>query len=1440
MKLSDGKFAAAKKVAVFDESSFSDDVTIRIAQMIGQLPESAIKDMIVSLKNSGADDDKILQEISSTGLAGDMQIGDSAKRVIDIMKGGPDSPAGMSAHPGNFHRDTLSQTEIEGTGKIGQLEAPSAPVPAESMASPDSDVIPDDLDDAGPPVYERDLGELFDSLAADIGELQERVESGETMLEGQSLEPVDDAGFSPDPFESKVAGPLDEDDFYSTDKVVRGLPSEMKGKVLQDFYTNSFPKSNYTSADVGRVYSEFGDVVHAGQPKQYTHLTLAEKKLVDQAFKRETTPGEIDLLKSIEESDRKDITNERQRKEREQELSDRKQKRTVMLDEPQLAPSLERSKQDAEDSAARARELSQKNYDQFGQKIVRPRVVEKADQLRKLKVDKIRKTFPPMPTKEMKVRHDYKNVPLSRDEIEKNVNPIINNIKQKDKDITPEELASIKRELMESFSTADLGPGDTIYKKVAPEILKYEFYDTDEGLTAAEQLAKEFAADPAHSYGKTIKIIEVARDQNGDPIPATEEYVDQNGRPQTKTKLDENGEIVYKPKVFDDVPTPEEAQAEHAEKMRKMREDPEFASRQKWIKRMTTGGLDAIKPPSTAADLSALYEELSSWPTAQRLLKEHFDTAGVTEGAGLGISPASEKLVNSYLATPKFKTLLESIKAKAKTDVDSQREKAKSQDPRYQTLNKPNPTQDKPHSNLHMPGPIQNLKSPVLKDRAMDKIKTDLAKNQTGRPSVDDVMSLSSPLRNQYLTKDEQGRLLRNDPDVKQESQKLESDLSGLNKQINSVYNKYKSEHASLVELLHDRPSLKSDTDFISKFFESENMAQLVDALNRDPSMKVEESYGPEILELKRVINERNDLRDRIMQLKKPSENVKQNLENVIRQRQIGLDPLPSTVQMSEEAKSKLLDVKNRMPKLESKVKELERKIVSDPSLRSNPAFMHSLDQERASRDVARSELTSLLKTVPPPKSSVEKADRSKAAPPAVIPRSDPQALEEYLKGIADRSQALAAAERARQRGADYDIKREQEMRKVIESASPGDGTGASTDDILAAMGAADQWTEDTMETMKKLDYLREALQRNMDDRLPLGTKNYEDPLIQAAVARFGNEWSSKAIKMTKGTPSFSRGKYLNDTGKMDALLPLDLVLKLDKYRRSINAPKLADGLPGLSPAEIDLAYDIIRGYLVETKKIMSGIVRRNSEDNKMNKNSSLAFDELVVADAITTVEDYSATKIAASDISAIIDFMSEERSDNMASESDMKIAALVSDSRMSRVAATAVVGYILDFGDRVSDVLTHDRLSIYRAAISKIPELSKVAAGMKTPKVNKDHSDSVKVDSLSDKADSDDAASTRPAHINFDIVDSEKVGSYAIVDVEWDTSDDSVSGVGHAAMEQALRSFMKGRESDKNFLDWGFTGKITISDLDLDGGKAVITFATDKGADSPTLVKTN
>ena len=124
---------------------------------------------------------------------------------------------------------------------------------------------------------------------------------------------------------------------------------------------------------------------------------------------------------------------------------------------------------------------------------------------------------------------------------------------------------------------------------------------------------------------------------------------------------------------------------------------------------------------------------------------------------------------------------------------------------------------------------------------------------------------------------------------------------------------------------------------------------------------------------------------------------------------------------------------------------------------------------------------------------------------------------------------------------------------------------------------------------------------------------------------------------------------------------------------------------------------------------------------------------------------------------------------------------------------------------------------------------LARVAAEgkMKSPKVKGQSDDAVKLDKMKDNADEAESF-FRPAHLPMQVVDKRRDGMYMRLTIEWDP-DHASADRSDAGMEQAVRSFMKGLESQKEFLDYGFLGQITVDELDLEAGMAEIHFRTKK-----------
>lgn len=118
---------------------------------------------------------------------------------------------GTADHPGIAEKGPLSTEEIPGTGKIGQ-EMPSAPPPPPMDGAPPmpgADGAPpmgDAPSGEDNPAMELSLEEALQQLSDTSDAVKEKVESGETVLDGQQVEPVEEAPASGMPAAPEPAG----------------------------------------------------------------------------------------------------------------------------------------------------------------------------------------------------------------------------------------------------------------------------------------------------------------------------------------------------------------------------------------------------------------------------------------------------------------------------------------------------------------------------------------------------------------------------------------------------------------------------------------------------------------------------------------------------------------------------------------------------------------------------------------------------------------------------------------------------------------------------------------------------------------------------------------------------------------------------------------------------------------------------------------------------------------------------------------------------------------------------------------------------------------------------------------------------------------------------------------------------------------------------------
>lgn len=366
----------------------------------------------------------------------------------------------------------------------------------------------------------------------------------------------------------------------------------------------------------------------------------------------------------------------------------------------------------------------------------------------------------------------------------------------------------------------------------------------------------------------------------------------------------------------------------------------------------------------------------------------------------------------------------------------------------------------------------------------------------------------------------------------------------------------------------------------------------------------------------------------------------------------------------------------------------------------------------------------------------------------------------------------------------------------------------------------------------KKVETVNSLLNRSVPQSLIKFINNpdiVQDPLIRAAVAR--------------------KGQWTQNSKMMDFVEPL-LLAKMQAISNEDGQLKRV-GANALDDDELKSVYDVLvalwksgGGGRIKDEStsysdaigVRPSLVDRAKgeldEDTDMTKKSSL-LNIINLVDAVSEFESKTGSTIPKATISKIADTLSENL--NTDDVDTAKAFALLSHNKYASLAMLAVVDYVNSLGDKANSILDTVKHGIVKLAVSDIPELAKVAAGMKVPSLGKS-GDSVKLDHSKDKANSDDEMLARPAHIKFSIDNQKKTGSYMIVDVSWDPDCDACRGVGRSAMEQLIKSFMKGVESNKNFIDVGFAGKYTVTDLDMEAGTATVTFATDKGGLAPSL----
>ena len=188
---------------------------------------------------------------------------------------------------------------------------------------------------------------------------------------------------------------------------------------------------------------------------------------------------------------------------------------------------------------------------------------------------------------------------------------------------------------------------------------------------------------------------------------------------------------------------------------------------------------------------------------------------------------------------------------------------------------------------------------------------------------------------------------------------------------------------------------------------------------------------------------------------------------------------------------------------------------------------------------------------------------------------------------------------------------------------------------------------------------------------------------------------------------------------------------------------------------------------------------------------------------------------------------------------------ASIHDPAISAIADHIVASYILTSG---SKGFTSDKKGLSRlvtAALNKDDNVKtrffkylKIAEGkMKQPKPGKSGQDAVKVTKDKDIAEKKKDLA-RPGHLPMSVSSQDTHGVYLKIDINWDPEHPAAKQSSHG-LTQAVRSFVKGLESKKEFKDYGFLGQVNIESLDEDAGMALVSVRTNKPADAKPVVYT-
>jgi hypothetical protein len=226
------------------------------------------------------------------------------------------------------------------------------------------------------------------------------------------------------------------------------------------------------------------------------------------------------------------------------------------------------------------------------------------------------------------------------------------------------------------------------------------------------------------------------------------------------------------------------------------------------------------------------------------------------------------------------------------------------------------------------------------------------------------------------------------------------------------------------------------------------------------------------------------------------------------------------------------------------------------------------------------------------------------------------------------------------------------------------------------------------------------------------------------------------------------------------------------------------------------------------------------------------------LADIISSVEGMTGRTI---DVASVTDFMMTDHNRDYETPLYNKILLASNDDKVFKMVSAAVVDYISSSN---MPLTPENKPMIYVAAVKRskrlVDYINKVAQALKMPKINSGGDDAVKLDKMDDVAANDEFMLARPSHLPMEVTGMELHGKLTKLTIAWDTDHDAAKMMNDNALKHAIKSFVKGLESTKEFKDLGFLGSIEFDEFDPEAGVAVVYFNTAKGADALPRVLLN